>query len=102
VAEDTALVVGLRPEPAPDTLGLFDHPVEALGAGIADIVGERDQDRWPPGFDGLGEPGSLGQIRVDRCLVEVGQPPSDLGRLPLFEQQPRVQGTASDRLAKLK
>ena len=49
-------------------------------------MGEGDQDGWPPGLDGLGEPGGLGHGRVDRGVVEVGQPPADVGRLSLFQQ----------------
>jgi murein DD-endopeptidase MepM/ murein hydrolase activator NlpD len=73
---------------AADPLGLFDDPVETLGAGIGDILGERDQDGWPPGLDGFGQSGGLGQPGVDGGVVEVGQPPPDLRRLILGEQHP--------------
>ena len=53
VAQDTALVVDHVAVAAADSLGLFDDPVEALGAGVGDVLGERDQDGWPPGLDGL-------------------------------------------------
>ena len=42
---DAASVVLHVGEPASDTLGLLDDPVEALGSGVRDVVGERDQDR---------------------------------------------------------
>jgi hypothetical protein len=42
------------------------------------------KDGWPPALDCLGQPGGHGRGRADRGVVEVRQPPSDLGRLPLF------------------
>jgi hypothetical protein len=88
VAEDTALVIELCSEPAANAFGLFDHSIEAFGACVADVVGEGDQNCRPPGLHGPGEPGGLGQLRVDHSLVEVSQSASDLGRFSLFEQQP--------------
>ena len=48
-----------------------------------------DHNGRPPGLDGLNEPGRVGHVGVDRGLVEVGQPPPDLRRLTLFQQQPK-------------
>ena len=46
MAQDTALVVDHVAVAAADSLGLFDNPVEALGAGIRGLLGERDQNGW--------------------------------------------------------
>jgi hypothetical protein len=42
-----------------DLLGLLDDAVEAIGGGVGGVLGEDDQDRWPPGLDGFDEPGWL-------------------------------------------
>src|SRR5215217_3882699 len=88
VAQDTALVVDHVAVAAADSLGLFDDPVEAFGAGVGGVLGERDQDGWPPGLDGVGQSGGFGQLGVDGGVVEVGQPPPDLRRLRRGEQHP--------------
>ena len=47
-----------------------------------------DQDGGPPGLDRAGEPGRLGQLNVDRGLVEVGQGATgSSARLSFTEQQ---------------
>ena len=75
MAQDTALIVDHVAVAAADPLGLLDDAVEALSAGIGGVLAEGDQDGRPPRLDGFGQPGRLGQLGVDRGLVEVGQPP---------------------------
>src|SRR5829696_5149011 len=65
VAQDTALVVDHVAVAATDALGLFDDPVEHFGAGVGHVVGERDQDRRPPGLDGCREPCGFGHGGVE-------------------------------------
>ena len=77
MAQDTALVIDHVAIAAADPLGLLDHPVEPSCASVGHVVGERDQDRWPPCLDGLGQPGGFGQLGVDRGVVEVVQSPPD-------------------------
>jgi hypothetical protein len=40
--------------------GLLDDSIEPFGAGVGQLVGDGDQDRWPPGLDRVGQPGGLG------------------------------------------
>ena len=87
MAEDTTLVVDHVAVAASDPLGLLNDPVEALSAGIVDMLEKSCQDCRPPGLDRAGEPRRFRQVGVDRSLIEVGQPPSDLRRLLLSEQQ---------------
>ncbi|HKH55124.1 MAG TPA: hypothetical protein VKA58_06690 [Propionibacteriaceae bacterium] len=53
-------------------------------------MGERNGNGRPPGLDGCREPSGLRHRGVDGGVVEVGQPPPDLGRLTLFQQQPEA------------
>ena len=77
VAQDTTLVIDHVAIAAADPLSLFNDAVEAFGAGVGGVLGERDQDCWPPRLDGFGESGGFGQLGVDRGIVEVGQWPPD-------------------------
>jgi hypothetical protein len=45
VAQDTALVVDHVAIAAADPLGLFDDPVEALGAGVGGVLGKLTDGR---------------------------------------------------------
>jgi hypothetical protein len=87
VGEDTPLVVDHVAVAAAGAFDLFDDPVEPFGAGIRHILEQRDQDRGPPGLDRGREPGRFGELGVDRGFVEVGQPPPDLRRFVLGEEQ---------------
>ena len=95
MAQDTTLIADHIAIAAADPLGLVDDPVEAFGAGVGGVLGEGDQDGWPPRLDRLGEPGGFGQLGVDRGVVEVGKPAPDLRRLRLGELPCR--GDRADR-----
>ena len=56
------MVVDHVPVAAAGAFDLFDDPVEPLGAGVRDVLGEGDQDGRPPGLDRAGEPGRFGQV----------------------------------------
>jgi hypothetical protein len=83
VGEDTPLVVDHIAVAAAGSLDLFDDPIEPFGSGVVDIVNECGENGWPPVLYGAGKSGRLGQVGVDRGLVEVGQPRPDLRRLSL-------------------
>src|SRR5919107_4529994 len=53
-------------KPAADALDLFDDAVEALRAGVGDLLGERDGDGRPPGLDGGGEASGLRHVGAGR------------------------------------
>ena len=48
------------PGTAADPFGLLDDAVEAFGAGVGGVLGEGDQDGWPPRLDGFGQRGGFG------------------------------------------
>ena len=56
---------------------MFDDPVVALGAAVADAGDQAFDDRWLPRVDGPGEPAELGDLGVGAVRVEVGQVPPD-------------------------
>jgi hypothetical protein len=78
VQSDAATIVAAVAEPVGGALDVFDLPVEALGAGIGDLCLEEDEDRWPPGFDRLGQGGELGDGSIGAPGVEGVQPGVDL------------------------
>lgn len=49
LGHDALLVVVHVAKSAADTLDLFDSSVEAFGACIGDLLGQRDDDGWAPG-----------------------------------------------------
>lgn len=59
---------------AADTLDVFDDVIEALGAGVGDLLGQGDQDGRPPGFDGCGQPAGFGHVGVTARAVEAPEP----------------------------
>lgn len=74
-------------EAASDTLGLLDDPVEALGAGVGHVLGERDEHRWPPGVDRGRQAAGFLHVGAGGGVVEVVQPAPDLVRLVFGQQQ---------------
>src|SRR5215472_11546 len=61
-----------------DPGGVFDHPVDGLGPGVGDAGVDEGQDLRPPGLDGAGEPGDLGDVGAGAPVVERMQPVADL------------------------
>lgn len=78
MGEDTALVVVDVSESAGETLGVLDDAVEALGAGVGDVELDEHLDVRPPGLDGCGEPGDLGDLDAGAGVVEPPEPVPDL------------------------
>src|SRR5947209_13033760 len=74
VGHNASLVVVHVAKPAADTLDLFDDSVEALGAGIGDLLGQRDGDGGPPGLDGGGPAGGFVHRVSGSGVVEAPQP----------------------------
>ncbi len=70
-----------------DVLG---EAVVALGAGVGVAGGDRGEDGWPPGLDGLGEPVRLGDVAGGGLLVEPPEPVVD--ELAVRVRRQREQG----------
>ena len=87
VDHDAPSVVVHVGEAASDTLGLLDDPVEALGAGVGHVLGERDEHRWPPGVDRGRQAAGFLHVGAGGVVVEVVQPAPDLVRLVFGQQQ---------------
>jgi hypothetical protein len=73
-----ATIVVAVAESVGGVLDVFDLAVEAFGAGVGDLSAEKHQHRGPPGLDGLGQRGELGDVGVGAPGVEVIEPGGDL------------------------
>jgi len=78
----------VQPYPAPlivevaesegDPGGVLDHPVCRFGGGVGDAGIDEGQDLRPPGLDGAGQGGDLGDVGAGAPVIEREQAVADL------------------------